>query len=42
MSSTDDMIEVLPPGRLLIRNVCMVFDRYLGEPAQSGRYSRVI
>ncbi len=22
-------IEVLPPGRLLIRNICMVFDRYL-------------
>ena len=34
-------IRVLPAGRLLIRNVCMVFDRYLKrESAQ--RYSRVI
>jgi len=36
-----DLIRVLPAGRLLIRNVCMVFDRYLrGQPAQ--RYSKVI
>jgi len=34
-------IEVLPPGRLLIRNICMVFDRYLREQA-STRFSRVI
>jgi oxygen-independent coproporphyrinogen-3 oxidase len=24
-------IDVLPPGRLFVRNVCMVFDRYLKE-----------
>ncbi|MDH4274256.1 MAG: oxygen-independent coproporphyrinogen III oxidase [Gammaproteobacteria bacterium] len=34
-------IYVLPAGRLLIRNVCMVFDRYLRE--QKGqRFSKVI
>lgn len=26
---SSDGIEVLPPGRLFVRNVCMVFDRYL-------------
>jgi oxygen-independent coproporphyrinogen-3 oxidase len=35
-------IEVLPPGRLLIRNVCMVFDRYLDARSQGPRYSKVI
>ncbi len=29
-------------GRLLIRNVCMVFDRYLREAASQQRFSRVI
>ncbi len=38
---TDAGIEVQPAGRLLIRNVCMVFDAHLREqPAQ--RFSRVI
>lgn len=32
-------IQVLPVGKLLIRNICMVFDAYLGQEAQ---YSRVI
>ena len=42
-------IEVTPRGRLLIRNVCMLFDRYLGLPrpsaqadAQPLRFSRTI
>ncbi len=35
-------IDVLPPGRLLIRNICMVFDRYLGQPGQAARFSKVI
>jgi len=35
-------IEVLPAGRLLIRNICMVFDRYLAESGQQGRFSKVI
>jgi oxygen-independent coproporphyrinogen-3 oxidase len=37
-------LAVLPAGRLLIRNVCMVFDRYLrGASADSSkRFSKVI
>ncbi len=34
-------IRVLPPGRLLIRNICMAFDRYLREHGQR-RFSKVI
>ena len=34
-------IRVLPPGRLLIRNICMAFDRYLREQGQR-RFSKVI
>lgn len=34
-------IQVLPAGRLLIRNVCMVFDRYLRE-VHGRRFSKVI
>ena len=34
-------IQVLPPGRLLIRNICMAFDRYLREQQQQ-RFSKVI
>lgn len=33
-------LRVQPNGRLLIRNICMVFDRYLSRPAQ--HYSKVI
>lgn len=35
-------IEVLPAGRLLIRNICMVFDHYLGADGQTARFSKVI
>ncbi|MFM8332955.1 MAG: oxygen-independent coproporphyrinogen III oxidase [Candidatus Methylumidiphilus sp.] len=36
-------IKVLPAGRLLIRNICMVFDRYLNAQADNKiRYSKVI
>jgi len=42
ISITGDNIDVLPAGRLLIRNICMVFDRYLGEPGQAARFSKVI
>ncbi len=34
-------IEVNPAGKLLIRNICMVFDRYLREK-QNQRFSKVI
>lgn len=35
-----DKIEVLPAGRLLIRNICMIFDRYLIKKQQ--QFSKVI
>lgn len=34
-------IEILPAGRLLIRNICMTFDRYLSASGER-RFSRVI
>jgi oxygen-independent coproporphyrinogen III oxidase len=34
-------IQVMPSGRLLIRNICMVFDRYLREKTGT-RFSKVI
>ena len=37
----DDTLEIRPAGRLLIRNICMVFDRYL--PGHSDRhFSRAV
>lgn len=35
-------IEVLPRGRLLIRNICMIFDRYLKAAEERQHFSRVI
>ena len=35
-------INVTPKGRLLIRTICMVFDRYLGNSAAAPRFSRTI
>ena len=37
-----DWISVTPKGRMLIRNICMVFDRYLRTRTEHARYSRVI
>ncbi len=37
----EDGIEVTPLGRLLIRNICTVFDRYLADMAE-GRFSKLI
>jgi len=37
-----DWIVVTPKGRLLVRRVCMVFDRYLRERARQATYSKVI
>jgi len=34
-------IKVLPAGRLLIRNICMVFDSYLAHKQQQ-QFSKVI
>lgn len=36
-----EYIEILPPGRLLVRNICMVFDLYLRQSEQQ-RFSKVI
>ena len=38
----DDWIHVTPRGRMLIRTVCMVFDRYLQRERETMRFSRVI
>ena len=35
-------ITVTPRGRLLIRSICMVFDRHLRADAERRRYSKVI
>ena len=39
---SDSGIRVTPAGRYLIRNICMVFDRYLRRPDQQDRFSRAI
>jgi len=38
----DDSIRVLAPGRLLIRNICMLFDGYLRQKSRSQRFSKAI
>jgi oxygen-independent coproporphyrinogen-3 oxidase len=38
----DEWITVLPAGRLLVRAIAMVFDRYLRADRERKRYSRVI
>ncbi|MBT7369306.1 MAG: coproporphyrinogen III oxidase, partial [Gammaproteobacteria bacterium] len=35
-------IDVTPQGRFLVRNICMVFDRYLRKPESKDRFSRAI
>ena len=39
---TPEWIEVTPRGRLLVRSICMVFDRYLRERQARAHYSKVI
>ena len=39
---TPEFIRVTPRGRMLIRNICMVFDHYLRTREQHARYSKVI
>lgn len=39
---SDKAIIVTSKGRLLIRNICMVFDRYLKKPEQNRRFSKAI
>ncbi len=42
VSIDQEAISVTPRGRLLVRNVAMVFDRYLRAQEQRARYSKVI
>jgi len=35
-------IEVTSRGRLLIRNICMVFDRYIKPDEKTERFSKLI
>ncbi len=42
LSMDDENIQVTPRGRLLIRNICMVFDVYLKEQVSQQRFSKVI
>jgi oxygen-independent coproporphyrinogen-3 oxidase len=42
LEMSGDAIRVTPPGRLLLRNIAMVFDEYLQEQANTPRFSRVI
>ncbi|HRH74714.1 MAG TPA: coproporphyrinogen III oxidase, partial [Zoogloea sp.] len=38
----DQWISVLPAGRMLVRAIAMVFDRYLRSDRERTRYSKVI
>ncbi len=38
----EDSIEVLPTGRFLIRNICTVFDVYLGNTNIKDKHSKMI
>jgi oxygen-independent coproporphyrinogen-3 oxidase len=42
VSVNGDWISVSTKGRLLIRNVCMVFDRYLAAHSAGPRYSKTV
>ena len=39
---TPEWITITPRGRLLVRAICMVFDRYLGDKRRNASYSKVI
>jgi oxygen-independent coproporphyrinogen-3 oxidase len=42
VSIHDDWISVTPQGRLVVRAICMVFDRYLRTERARAQYSKVI
>ena len=42
LTVTQDTIRVSAVGRLLIRNICMIFDTYLQEISQVQNYSKAI
>jgi oxygen-independent coproporphyrinogen-3 oxidase len=39
---TDNQIVVREPGRLLVRNICMIFDRYQQDGKSGGSFSRTV
>jgi oxygen-independent coproporphyrinogen-3 oxidase len=39
---TDGEIRILPRGRMLVRNVCMVFDAHLKQARGEAKFSKVI
>jgi oxygen-independent coproporphyrinogen-3 oxidase len=41
LTMSEEEIEIAPAGRLLIRNVCMVFDKYLRQSSKQ-QFSKVI
>ena len=42
LETSEGGIDVLPRGRLLIRNICMVFDAYLAAKEGPVGFSKVI
>ena len=42
LSIDDQWITVKPAGRMLVRAIAMVFDRYLRADRERTRYSKVI
>ncbi|MCU5773476.1 oxygen-independent coproporphyrinogen III oxidase [Erwiniaceae bacterium BAC15a-03b] len=42
VDSDEKGLQVTAKGRLLIRNICMCFDRYLRQKARTQQFSRVI
>jgi len=42
ISMDNTHIRIADRGRLLVRNICMSFDKYLTQPTHNMRYSRVI
>ena len=39
---SDRAIQITPRGRLLLRSIAMVFDRYIGDERHGQRYSKAI
>jgi len=42
LTMDEKWLSVTPKGRLLIRNICMVFDHYLAVKQEPLRYSKTI
>lgn len=42
ISISDEQIAITPKGRLLLRSIAMVFDRYIGQETHDGRFSKAI